>query len=206
METRQADIWAETCVDQFIGEFNIDTEICDSLVSLFKKSKINGLVRRGQVGGEHGYGVNPELKDSWDLGLIMVPDDMQIKFKIPDYYNALKECVDKYFSSYPSLNNSGQFSLVESPIIQHYMPGGGYFLPHYERANFQTTTRMLVWMTYLNDVTEGGGTHFTYQNLTKEARKGRTLIWPTDFTHTHHGIASMTQDKYIITGWLNYSE
>lgn len=48
-------------------------------------------------------------------------------------------------------------------------------------------------MTYLNDVNDGGGTHFTYQNETINARKGRTLIWPTDFTHSHHGVVSETE-------------
>jgi hypothetical protein len=87
---------------------------------------------------------------------------------------------------------------------QHYRPGGGFKLPHFERSNYANTTRMLVWMTYLNDVTDGGGTHFLYQKHTFEAKKGRTLIWPPDFTHTHVGVVSPTQHKYIITGWMNY--
>ena len=33
-------------------------------------------------------------------------------------------------------------------------------------------------------------------------KKGLTVIWPAEWTHTHRGIASMTQDKYIVTGWL----
>ena len=77
-------------------------------------------------------------------------------------------------------------------------------MPHFERGGYATTTRMLVWMTYLNDVSDGGGTHFVYQKHTFEAKKGRTLIWPSDFTHTHAGVVSPTQHKYIITGWMNF--
>ena len=62
---------------------------------------------------------------------------------------------------------------------------------------------MLVWMTYLNDVTEGGGTHFVYHDMTVSARNGKTIIWPPDFTHTHAVVVSNTQKKYVITGWLN---
>src|SRR3712207_7724433 len=51
----------------------------------------------------------------------------------------------------------------------------------------------------LNDVKDGGGTHFVYQKHTFEAKKGRTLIWPPDFTHTHAGVVSPTEHKYIIT-------
>ena len=60
--------------------------------------------------------------------------------------------------------------------------------------------RVLVFMTYLNDVPDGG-TMFKYQDLIVPAKKGLTLIWPTDFTHTHRGIPSPTQEKWIATGW-----
>ena len=59
-------------------------------------------------------------------------------------------------------------------------------------------------MTYLNDVDDGGETEFYYQKLKVKPRKGLTLIWPADWTHTHRGLSSPTQEKYIITGWLNY--
>ena len=59
-------------------------------------------------------------------------------------------------------------------------------------------------MTYLNDVTDQGGTEFYNQKIITEPKKGLTLIWPADWTHTHRGIASPTQDKYIATGWLSY--
>jgi hypothetical protein len=59
-------------------------------------------------------------------------------------------------------------------------------------------------MTYLNDVFEGGETEFYYQNIKVNARKGLTLVWPADWTHTHRGLVSNTQEKYIVTGWLNY--
>jgi hypothetical protein len=58
-------------------------------------------------------------------------------------------------------------------------------------------------MTFLNNVPEGG-THFKYQNLTVPAEKGLTLMWPTDFTHTHKGQITKKHEKYILTGWLGY--
>ena len=60
-------------------------------------------------------------------------------------------------------------------------------------------------MTYLNDVPDGG-TEFLYQNIKTKAQKGLTLIWPAHFTHTHRGIVSKTQPKYIITGWWSFDE
>ena len=60
-------------------------------------------------------------------------------------------------------------------------------------------------MTFLNDV-PNGGTMFKYQNITVPAKKGLTLIWPTDFTHTHKGEISKTHEKYIVTGWYTLDD
>ena len=59
-------------------------------------------------------------------------------------------------------------------------------------------------MTYLNDVSDGGETAFLYQNVKVKPEKGLTLIWPAEWTHTHKGMVSMTQTKYIITGWYSF--
>ena len=63
--------------------------------------------------------------------------------------------------------------------------------------------RLLVFMTYLNDV-DDGGTDFLYQNLTTQAKKGKTIIWPAEWTHTHKGQISEKKEKYIETGWYNF--
>ena len=59
-------------------------------------------------------------------------------------------------------------------------------------------------MTYLNNVPDAG-THFKYQHIKTPAEKGLTLIWPSDFTHTHKGEISKKEEKYIITGWLGFA-
>ena len=37
------------------------------------------------------------------------------------------------------------------------------------------------------------------------AKKGNLILWPADFTHPHVGVVSNTQEKYISTGWFNYT-
>ena len=59
-------------------------------------------------------------------------------------------------------------------------------------------------MTYLNNVDDGGETQFLYQEKEIQPKKGLTVLWPTDFTHTHRGVTSPTQTKIIATGWFNY--
>lgn len=188
----------------FIEEFQIDTEICDNLIALHKKCHKLGIVQKGTFGSEEGPVVDNTKKDSYDLGLVTVPDNLLEQYQMDAYYDALRNCFDQYVAKYSALEKIGPYVIGESPIIQLYEPGGGFKMEHFERTGWETTTRFLVWMTYLNDVNDGGGTRFKYQNLETVARKGKTLIWPADFTHTHAGIVSKTEKKYIITGWLNF--
>ena len=189
---------------QFVGDFQIDGDVCDRLVALHRACDRKGLVKRGVVGKGHHRVVNVEKKDSFDIPVDQLPPDLANEYGLERFYAELQRCVDLYVRQHPLLEQLGTFRVAESPSIQHYRPGGGFKTLHFERANFATTTRMLVWMTYLNDVTDGGGTHFHYQKHTFEARRGRTLIWPSDFTHTHVGVVSPTEHKYIITGWFNF--
>ena len=57
---------------------------------------------------------------------------------------------------------------------------------------------------YLNDVTEGGETEFLYQKCRFKPEKNTILIWPAQFTHVHRGNPPLSNDKYIITGWVEY--
>jgi prolyl 4-hydroxylase len=189
---------------QFVGDFSIDPEACDRLIELHRACDRKGLAKRGRLGKGERTIVDPEKKDSFDVSVDSLPPEMGNEYGLQRFYGELQRCVEKYLEQHPLLKQVGIFRVTESPVIQHYRPGGGFKMPHFERSGYATTTRMLTWMTYLNDVAEGGGTHFVYQNHTFDARKGRTLIWPSDFTHTHVGVVSPNEHKYIITGWMNF--
>ena len=65
---------------------------------------------------------------------------------------------------------------------------------------------MLVWMIYLNTVTDGGGTYYENYDRIIDAVEGSCVIWPAYWTHCHKGIVSNTQTKYIATGWFEFRE
>ncbi len=77
---------------------------------------------------------------------------------------------------------------------------------HCERLCKLTQSRMLVWMLYLNTVEDEGGTRFVHYDHVEKAEKGKLLIWPPDFTHVHHGVASPSEEKFIMTGWYNWKD
>jgi hypothetical protein len=86
--------------------------------------------------------------------------------------------------------------------MQRYLPGEGFSSYHCERASLKYSNRILVWMLYLNDVTDGGETEFFYQHHFEEPKQGKLVVFPSDWTHLHRGITSPTQTKYILTGWF----
>ena len=183
----------------FIGEYYIDEAICSRLIELFQKSPLKN---PGKTFHNARIVVDTDVKDSTDVRF-----DSKAFGHCPElaaaYFQALASCAQQYEQEYKYLQHTDQLRVVETPILQHYAPGQGYKKFHFERGSKDTATRYLTFMTYLNTVTDQGGTEFYYQKLVHEAKVGKTLLWPVDWTHTHRGVVSPTQDKYIITGWFN---
>jgi hypothetical protein len=182
-------------LDNFIGAWYLeDTSICDELIEFWNSSlnKGPGFLSTGIV--------DKSTKDSIDTFL---PYDKEIYLK---YITALQTVLLKYIKKYTWCNDYSPFRTEEGINLQYYPPKGGYHKWHTERflATYPNATRHLVFMTYLNDVIDQGETEFFHQKLKIKPEKGLTVIWPADWTFTHRGVASPTQEKFIATGWYNF--
>lgn len=188
----------------FIYRGNISHDLCDKIIEYHKNSKEKnpGLIIGTSEQGISSRYVDKKIKDSID---IMLDSNADLYL---EYTNQLQKNINTYIEIFPSCNYYSPCGVNEPINIQYYPPGGGYKVWHTERGTAKgvCSTRHLVFMTYLNDVTDGGGTQFLNQNLTVDAKKGLTLMWPADWTYTHKGVVSPSQEKYIVTGWLNYLE
>ena len=184
-------------VETFIGRFKCKHELCDGLIDYYNQNK--KFQKPGEIGGNK---IDKAMKESTDL--VIHPDLERVPI-IEEYFHHLEDCLEEYMKKYSALNKLYKFGLCEPFIIQKYKPGQGFKQEHCERVGVfdSSIKRVLVFMTYLNDV-DDGGTHFTYYNLTEKAQKGKTLIWCSDWTHTHKGQISETQEKIIATGWLSH--
>lgn len=180
----------------FISGWYIDETVCDDLISFFEESS-------DQKPGEIGMGVNKDFKLSTDVTVIPNnPDD-----RVQNYLKELEKVCSNYIQKYPwcSMNHS-LWGINTNFNIQKYKPNEGFFGWHSERSTTEdlVSTRHLVFMTYLNTVYDGGETEWFFQQVKVQPRKGLTVIWPVDWTHTHRGITSKTQTKYIVTGWYTF--
>ncbi len=88
--------------------------------------------------------------------------------------------------------------------VQKTKVGGGYHIWHHETDKRDTSNRVLAWMLYLNDIEEGGETEFLYQHTRIKPTRGTFVMWPAGFTHTHRGNPPLSNEKYIMTGWIEY--
>jgi hypothetical protein len=181
----------------FIAGSYIDHKVCDEVIEYFEENTDH------QYAGVLGCGLVPEWKDSTDMQIHPLISDRRMKA----YLDALESVCEGYIKQFPWASmDHGYWRLNESFNIQKYLPGQGFHKWHTERncTNGTNPFRHLVFMTYLNDVTDGGETEFYHQEIKVRPEKGLTLIWPSDWTHVHRGIISKTQTKYITTGWYGY--
>lgn len=185
---------------QFIQSYFLnDLSICDKIIDW---SESQSQWYEGAVGTQEKTGaIDIGTKDCWQLNL-------EFNTQLFDEYNKnFVDCVEEYKNKFKFVDEYSPWGFTESPNIQKYLPPNqGFHGWHCERAAgcFPYSTRHLVFMTYLNDVNDGGETEFYYQDLKIKPEKGKTVIWPADWTHTHRGLPPKSNSKYIVTGWLNY--
>ena len=179
-------------------QFFTNLDICDQII---KYHNNNPKKRLGCTIGDDGREmISFSKKKSWDTELVKTTPEAK------EYFIQLRPIIDEYIKKFPACNYYSPWDIFENVNIQHYVPGGGYYEWHTERGGALPpgSTRHLVFMTYLNDVNDGGETEFLHQEIKVKPQKGLTLIWPADWTYTHRGITSLTEDKYIVTGWFNF--
>ena len=186
----------KTDFKDFIGTYKASDELCDKIIHYYNTNK--HLAAPGSLYSVDGknQSIDKTQKESTDLSISAT----HIYYPMDEYDKHLQESLNEYMKTYEDVNFHNRFSIVEHYNIQHYPIGGGFKRWHFEASSNATKSRLLVFMTYLNDV-DDGGTMFKYQNITIPAKKGLTLIWPSAFTHTHKGQISQTKEKYIVTGW-----
>ena len=106
---------------------------------------------------------------SFDLRSGSVPNE------ILNYLLQLAAVCKKYVDEFPAVDWYSPWSIIEPFNIQYYRPNGGFKVFHSERVGLTTATRHMVWMTYLNDVTDGGETEFYHQGYKVKPERGKKI-------------------------------
>ena len=190
-----------TLIPNFIGSWMIEPlSLCDELIAYFESN-----IAKQHIGVTEG-GRNLSVKDRMDIPI--APNQLDLPgnevFKL--YINSLFMCYKDYLVQWPFLAKIAQNLEMGSFNLGRYQRGQHFQKMHTERADLGSLHRVLAWMTYLNDVDEGGETYFSHYGLNIKPRKGLTIIWPAEWTHAHKGNVLLGESKYMITGWLTFPD
>jgi hypothetical protein len=183
----------------FFGVWLLDNaDLCEKIIDFFERNPAM------HEAGSSYSGIDPSKKNSIDL--IINPNDLAKPTHaiFRSYFLELHRCYLDYLEQWPFLKGSLKEVDIGAFNIQRYNAGGHFAAVHTERDSISTMHRALVWMTYLNDVEGEGHTSFVHYGLDVKPERGKTLIWPSDWTHAHRGNIVTAGTKYIITGWMHY--
>ena len=184
----------------FIGCWNLeDNNLCKEITNFFEFNKSL------QKPGVSLKGLDPKIKKTTDIKIN--PHDLdKPEFKIlKKYIKELHKCFLDYQNQWPFLKTMLETIDIPAFNIQKYSPGDHFSLLHSERTSINSLHRLFAWMTYLNDVDDGGQTNFSHYGIKIKPETGNTLIWPAEWTHAHTGEILKSGTKYIVTGWMHFS-
>ena len=197
--TQRIKVTSNSNSPNFIGAWMLeDKALCDDLVNFFEANP------KDQGVGTTEAGIDENKKKTVDMSIKpkLLKEE---KYKIfNSYIDKLLECFHDYKEQWPFLKSFvgmeiGTFNL------QKYDPGGHFNAVHTERDCAANMHRILAFMTYLNDVEESGETSFHYYKINIKPERGKTIIWPAEWTHAHSGGIVKKGSKYIVTGWIQFS-
>ena len=184
----------------FIGAWNLENNnLCYEIIDFFEKNL--NLQKKGVVSDASN---NKKVKSTTDITIR--PIDLKDKnFNVfNNYMKELHNCYVDYQKQWPFLKSMLNDIQIPPFNIQKYNQGDHFSAVHSERTSLNTLHRLFAFMTYLNDVEDGGETHFTHYKFKIKPQIGKTLIWPAEWTHAHTGEILKSGTKYIVTGWMNF--
>jgi hypothetical protein len=174
-------------MSDFIVERYISSQLCDDIIDEFHRQQ-------------------PSWTDS-TRGYWLVSSDMMNQDLVQRYKDEIFSAISFYKEVYSLAFEGFQTMRLEEPFnFQKYSPGFNYSTWHCENNGKEAfNKRVLAFMTYLNTVEVGGETEFLHQKMKSKPIKGKTLVWPAYFTHTHKGLPAPRDKKYIVTGWIEFA-
>ena len=145
----------QTSSPSFIGAWNLsDASVCDAMIQFFNSESAQKKV------GEIGSGIQPELKKSVDITIEPRFLEKAEYSPFKNYLKQLNECYELYKTEWPFLTGFLDTVHVGTFNVQRYLKGDHFKAVHAERMSLANSHRLLAWMTYLNDVDDGGETVF----------------------------------------------
>jgi len=188
-------------VDNFILELDnfLTPEQCEHYIDYFEAMKENGFTNTRLNQNRKPHDV--EDQEHFIHECVQYTSFRPGKILIDEFW---ENAYPKYAEKYSILLDSSEHN-IDKLKIQKTEPGQGYHSWHYETLGKVNRDRLLFFIVYLNDIEEGGETEFLYLRKRIKAKQGKLIMAPAGFTHTHRGNPPLSETKYIMTGWVEYT-
>lgn len=161
-------------------------DTCDEIMELVQR-KGNNAWSRAQVGmGEES---NKRTNDATFI------DFASLKNPVPVYKFGQK--LYNYLDEYGKRYQVG-FSQMEPACINRYEVGQEY-KAHADAGPGHD--RVISALIYMNDVEAGGETHFPLFDVTVQPKKGRLVIFPSNYAYLHEARPPTSGVKYSMAVW-----
>lgn len=190
--------------ENFIGIYDnvFSKDFCERTIKYFKNMESENLSHDRQ----NSEGVNKTITHD---ETVFITEEQTLNFNhsgqlFRDFKNMFSSIsYSSYSDRYSILHNSGRHSLY-GLRLQKTPVGGGFHSWHFEAQDREASHRLLSIIAYMNDVEEGGETEFLYYPKRVRPKMGSVLLFPASFTHTHRGNPPISNEKYILTGWIEF--
>ena len=177
----------------------ISTAQCASCIEWFWNNE--DLHQQGQIYGGDNSITNASLHTNLDrkntIQAYPSPDDPISDFMTDVMTDGWKQ----YSKTLPT--PQGQPMSFSDYSVRVYYKGQGKFLEHVDQSAGPNVIRTFGIILYLNTVDDGGETDFMDYKLKIKPEAGKLVIFPCNYLFRHEGTVPLSEDKYIITSFLN---
>lgn len=178
---------------------SLPEELCDTIIEMFEKEET-------RYEGVTAQGLNKKVKDTMDF---VIPNDSErwkrvlntLTKELHRNLNLYIKDMKQNLPDYPLFSKNYLFE--NSFQIQRYNKNIGKYVYHHDHdIRFENKDhRVITYLWYLNTVEEGGQTEIWGDTKIKP-ETGKLLLFPASWTFPHSGLMPISNNKYIITGWL----
>ena len=195
----------------YINKNSLSKEVCNDIIHFFE------IEDSGKYEGIVGGGVLKDIKDTLDFFIPSKNEknkhhwnkirdllEKELNINIKKYVKKINDSIsieqENSQKKYQVFNNFVSFETIQ---IQRYTKLKGRYIYHNDFMSewVEKKYRVITFIWYLNNVEEGGETEF-WGNYKIKPEAGKLLFFPSTWTYPHRGMMPISNDKYIITGWI----
>lgn len=179
---------------------SISKKNCQKIIELFENemnTKYEGVTQAGlnkKIKNTTDCVINKNDPKWMDIHNIL---SLELQTNIKLYFNKLYEnSFDEKYIYFKHKN-----LITETYMIQRYIKNHGKYIYHHDFAIHSGNPRAITFLWYLNTIEEGGETEF-WGNCKIKPEQGKLIFFPSSWCYPHCGNIPLSDNKYIITGWL----